>query len=93
MILCAAFSALTDLKEDLGDSDAEDTGLDTDDVGLDTDDAGLDTDDAGLDTDDAGLDAEDAEEVYDGLGSALNWDETEFLSHGILPPYPVSRLP
>ena len=83
MILCAAFSALTDLKEDLGDSDAEDTGLDTDDVGLDTDDAGLDTDDAGL----------DAEEVYDGLGSALNWDETEFLSHGILPPYPVSRLP
>lgn len=79
MILCAAFSALTDLKEDLGDSDAEDTGLDTDDVGLDTD--------------DAGLDAEDAEEVYDGLGSALNWDETEFLSHGILPPYPVSRLP
>ncbi len=38
MILCAAFSALTDLKEDLGDSDAEDTGLDTDDVGLDTDD-------------------------------------------------------
>ena len=86
MILCAAFSALTDLKEDLGDSDAEDTGLDTDDVGLDTD-------DAGLDTDDAGLDAEDAEEVYDGLGSALNWDETEFLSHGILPPYPVSRLP
>lgn len=86
MILCAAFSALTDLKEDLGDSDAEDTGLDTDDVGLDTD-------DAGLDTDDAGLDAEDAEEVYDGLGSALNWDKTEFLSHGILPPYPVSRLP
>ena len=86
MILCAAFSALTDLKEDLGDSDAEDTGLDTDDIGLDTD-------DAGLDTDDAGLDAEDAEEVYDGLGSALNWDETEFLSHGILPPYPVSRLP
>ena len=86
MILCAAFSALTDLKEDLGDSDAEDTGLDTDDVGLDTD-------DAGLDTDDVGLDAEDAEEVYDGLGSALNWDETEFLSHGILPPYPVSRLP
>ena len=86
MILCAAFSALTDLKEVLGDSDAEDTGLDTDDVGLDTD-------DAGLDTDNVGLDAEDAEEVYDGLGSALNWDETEFLSHGILPPYPVSRLP
>ena len=89
MILCTAFSALTDLKEDLGDSDAEDTGLDTDDVGLDTDDAGLDTDDAGLDAEDA----EDAEEVYDGIGSALNWDETEFPSHGILPPYPVSRLP
>ena len=74
MILCAAFSALTDLKEDIGDSDAEDTDLDADDNGLEEE-------------------ADEADEVYDGLGSALNWDETEFLSHGILPPYPVSRLP